>query len=524
MINEKFEIFSYYRCFRSKQTIKCPGKIMIENGKTKTIHQHNHEKETKITVVDKFRKILTKKAVEKPKKSLLDIYLEETLNFTEASILYPFDKAESTMRKARAKHNKEKGKTGIESTRTKEKTQSNQDQLHKHYLHEILHNGTSVMFIHQYSMKLLGKIDEIHVDCSITCKDENEQEFHLITVIAIVRDQDFPIAFGFVKLKNLETFSTFFIHIRERSQNTLLPNNILTNCDVNLHESFRIAFPDATIKILWFFYASSVLYFAKEQGMLTSMNKSLFHLSSLKMILSIPLIPANYITPALDAIKKWMFEKSVNSFNGLCEFVDASWLFGDGAEKLSIFNGLSHSINNYIQTFQRDLLRSCNDITSKDEILQAISKQAPKLSSKLNKSGITLKKSQRLQKTILETATHNWIKANIHLRRPIQFLQQVSHCIDDSLMNYVLNYDLHEKNETTLIIVPPSPSFSDCSSVASPAPPQISSLNEGPPPLIYYKSQPSTSSQSDLLMKNTNSLSEPPPLAPISFIRSNSNQ
>lgn len=231
-----------------------------------------------------FGKSSRRKLLKSQKKPLLDIYLEETLNFTEASILYPFDKAESTMRKARAKHNKERGKTGNEATKSKDKTSSNQDQLHKHYLHEILHDETSVMFIHQYSMKLLGKIDEIHVDCSITCKDENGQEFHLITVIAIVRDQDFPIAFGFVKLKTLETFSTFFIHIRERSQNTLLPNNILTNCDMNLHESFRIAFPDATVKILWFFYASSVLYFAKEQGMLTSMNKSLFHLSSLKMI------------------------------------------------------------------------------------------------------------------------------------------------------------------------------------------------------------------------------------------------
>lgn len=473
-----------------------------------------------MTIVDKFRKMLTKKAIEKPKKSLLDIYLEETVNFTEASILYPFDKAESTMRKARAKLAKERSKSTTDPAKTKTSASStSHDQLQKHYFLEVLQCGTTVMFIHQFSMKLLGKIEEIHVDCSINCKNDDDEDFHLVTVLAVVRDQDFPIAFGFIREKSLENFTNFFVHIRERSQNTLMPNNVLTNCDVNLHEGIKFAFPDATIKILWFFYASSVLYFAKEQGMLVNFNKNLFNSSSMKMILSIPLIPANYITPGLDSIKKWMYEKSViNCFNGLCEFINSSWLFADGAEKISIFNGLSHSINNYIQTFQRDLLVECKNISSKNEILAAISKQAPKLSIKLNKlkDGIKLKKSQKLQKTIIETATHNWIKANIHLRRPIQFLQQVSHCIDDGLINFVLNYDLHENNEAPpLNIVPPSPSFVE----------EISVTASEPPPLVFFNKIPSAAATSTEIAPEQQSSrnetnfdsNEPPPLVPISY-------
>lgn len=480
-----------------------------------------------MTIVDKFRKTLTKKAIEKPNKSLLDIYLEETMNFTEASILYPFDKAESTMRKARAKLAKEKSKsTKASDDFAKEKTASNSssnDQLQKHYFLEVLPCGTNVMFVHQFSMKLLGKIEEIHVDCSIACKSDEGEDFHLVTVLAIVRDQDFPIAFGFIREKSLENFTNFFVHIRERSQNTLMPNNVLTNCDVNLHDAIIFAFPDATIKILWFFYASSVLYFAKEQGMLV--NKNLFNVSSLKMILSIPLIPANYITPGLDSIKKWMYEKSViGCFNGLCEFINASWLFADGAEKISIFNGLSHSINNYIQTFQRDLLIECKNVSSKSDILAAISKQAPKLSIKLNKlkGGITLKKSQKLQKTIIETATHNWIKANIHLRRPIQFLQQVSHCIDDGLINFVLNYDLLENNMvSSLNIVPPSPSFIDeCSPSSS-----LTAVVCEPPPLVFFNKTPATKVTSTEVAPITTSIfttaSEPPPLIPIATSSAN---
>ena len=322
-----------------------------------------------------------------------------------------------------------------------------------------------------------------------------------MTVLAVVKNQGFPIAFGLVKTKTLEVFSSLFTYIRDKAPASLTPNNILTNCDQNLQEALSVVFPDATIKVMWFFYANSVLKFAKQLGFLKTMKQSLFHLSSLKMILAIPLIPANYMIPGLDSLKKWMSEKSVN-FNGLCEFIDATWLTCDGAEKISIFNNLSHSINNYVQVFNRDLLQTQDvSLLTKVQLLEAINKQASRTIAKLNKSKLTptLKKSQKLQKTVLETATHNWIKANIHLRRPIQFLQQVSHCIDDGLINFIINYDLDEKKRDCFNIQEPQV-FLDLVPIASP----IAILSE-PPPLIYYNS----------ITTDSILLSEPPPLVPI---------
>lgn len=475
---------------------------MMESGKVRNINEHSHEKETKVSIVDKFRKVLTKKAVEKPTKSLLEIYLEETLNFTEASILYPFQSAESTMRKARARHRPE-GVKPVEPEQQQKESQQHPEK--RFYFQEVLQaTDTTVIFMHQNSVKLLGKIEEIHVDCSISCMSNDVTELHLVTILAMVKNQDYPIAFGLVQQKSFEAFSSFFQYLREKAPSSILPNNILTSCDPNLQDALKMTFPDATIKVMWFFYASSVVKFAKDNGILEEMNKNLYYLSSFKMLLAIPLIPANYIVPGLDALKKWMSEKSVN-FDGLCEFIDRVWLVSDGAEKISIFNGLSHSINNYAQNFNRNLLQTRNvDGLTKEQLLEAIGKQAARAVSKLNKSKsvLVLKKSQKLQKTILETATHNWIKANIHLRRPIQFLQQVSHCIDEATISFLINYDLGDRKAESFTTSSPI-------TMISIQMPNVSAISE-PPPLIFYEKTPK------LLRRSIVTSTEPPPLVPTS--------
>jgi hypothetical protein len=87
-----------------------------------------------------------------------------------------------------------------------------------------------------------------------------------------------------------------FTHIREKAASTITPNNTLTVCDYNLKEALKLTFPDSIIKVMWFFYASSVL-----------INKNVFPLSSLKLILAIPLIPANCIYAHQKLLpEKWM--------------------------------------------------------------------------------------------------------------------------------------------------------------------------------------------------------------------------
>ena len=100
----------------------------MENSKVITQIPHDHDKEAKNNAVEKFRKVLTKKATEKPNKALVDIYLEETLNHSEASILYPFTQAESTMRKARGKVLEEKRKIEEEKNKSEKERRKNEER------------------------------------------------------------------------------------------------------------------------------------------------------------------------------------------------------------------------------------------------------------------------------------------------------------------------------------------------------------------------------------------------------------
>lgn len=81
--------------------------------------------------------------------------------------------------------------------------------------------------------------------------------------------------------------------------------------------------------------------------------------SSLRMLMVLPLLPAEYIAPGLEAIRKYAQEKKVFSeqMATLCLYVEQSWLRTEGVDKMSIF-GLPHSIYNHIQNFNKDLQNS----------------------------------------------------------------------------------------------------------------------------------------------------------------------
>lgn len=144
----------------------------MENDKILTTIDHDHGKETRSNIVEKFRKSLTKNAIEKPQKSLIEIFLEQTQNHSEASILYPFSQAESTMRKARGKSSKEKP----EKVKEVESLKNFQHLKYFHVYEEL--EEVTVVLMNQATMKVVGKFEEIHVDCRIRVEDS-----FLVTVL-----------------------------------------------------------------------------------------------------------------------------------------------------------------------------------------------------------------------------------------------------------------------------------------------------------------------------------------------------
>ncbi|KAL7011604.1 hypothetical protein ACKWTF_014347 [Chironomus riparius] len=843
---------SYYRCSRSKSQ-KCPGKIIMENFKVITSIPHDHEKEVRNNAVERFRRVLTKKAIEKPNKPLVDIYLEETVNHSEASILYPFTQAESTMRKARSKDldekrkiedekkkvdqksetekiyegnvsqieevgrkNEDKIQTTLTQIETKfikmdkletemqnseskyrrfehqsknfegslqnfdEKLQNIEKKLHniqekrdkiegkaqgraekspkphqvntsktnnhqKYFYIENISEDTKIILMNQGTLSSLGKIEEIHIDCgmSVDVKDEinaaesktaektdtnlpqnadqnmfnqcqelsnlsemsflqqnfaysnpiplesyeninlvygnfeqgensqmiqtieftacsssdnyfsdtyqpskdvnvtsgqyftsksdehqvmsidyetqkdpqqmnidfgaadlqiqdfnvdfggkstadfafgqsteeirKESEFvdqtqyyeeflvscsensdnssqnqfnvpqssisdcqssrsnlpsaavtghsmetrsriqhpellkrpsqkskkvtkptsepkhnlkfknnryQILTVVALIKGRDCPIAIGIIKSTDFEIIQQFLNFLKLKIP--LNPSTILTSQNEVIQQSIQDIWPESTMKVMYFYYAQSVL--ENLQKNFTEISKNIFEISSLKMILSMPLIPTNYVIPGWEALRKWMNEKNVD-LDGLCDDVYSKWL-ADNAERISIFNGLTHSINNHTQVFQSELINSFEAVPMKsDKLIDKISRQATKNFIKFTKTNeSSANKIQKLQKTV-KIATKSWISSPFHLRRPIQFLQQVSHCIDDGMINFVMNFD------------------GNC----------CEDKKMEPPPLIFFEKEGTCGvKKGDVGKKKENLLSsEPPPLVPI---------
>jgi len=308
--------------------------------------------------------------------------------------------------------------------------------------------------------------------------------YQILTIIALVKGKDCPIAIGILKSKKCETIQHFLNFLKLKI--SLNPSIILTSQDQTIQKCINDIWPESTIKIMYFYYAQSIL--KNLQKNYTEISKNIFEISSLKMVLSMPLIPTNYVIPGWEALRKWMNEKNVD-LNSLCDDVYNKWL-AENAERISIFNGLTHSINNHTQVFQSELINSFEAVPMKSEILvDKISRQATKNFIKFTKTNeSSANKTQKLQKTV-KIATKSWISSPFHLRRPIQFLQQVSHCIDDGMINFVMNFD-GDFCETKKL---------------------------EPPPLIFFEKEGTSGEKrgAGKKKKQVSLSSEPPPLVPI---------
>lgn len=160
--------------------------------------------------------------------------------------------------------------------------------------------------------------------------------------------------------------------------------------------------------------------------------------SGLKMLLVLPLLPADYMAPGLESLRRWMKEKNVYSkdFSNLCDYAEQKWLRGVGAEKMSIF-GLAHAVSDHVQFFNKNL-RTMLGISNPTiwHMLETLTNLATKTYVKITKRKKTItnktpKKTKLVIDTIIKNATEMWIRNPVHLRNPLQFLQLCSHCIQD---------------------------------------------------------------------------------------------
>lgn len=140
----------------------------------------------------------------------------------------------------------------------------------------------------------------------------------------------------------------------------LTPNAIMSDFDPETQLALAYTFPDASIKGYWFVYVDTILKYMRSIGMQWDKNRSNTS-SALRMLMVLPLLPAEYMVPGLHSIRKWAREKDVFSkaFEQLCLYIEHDWLRSVGADKMSIF-GLSQGVYNFVKHFNSDFRNTMN--------------------------------------------------------------------------------------------------------------------------------------------------------------------
>ncbi|XP_055637575.1 uncharacterized protein LOC129776151 isoform X2 [Toxorhynchites rutilus septentrionalis] len=518
--------------------------MVDEDGVIRHTTEHNHPPEADKIIVDRFRKVLTQRATTE-NTDLHMIYLEEATNrHADASLLYTFSQAESCMRKARRKQHPQEPATIQELRDVLENSElfkihcgNNRDVFYQNTI--CSEEATCIMLWHNRTLETLGKIDELYVDCSLELAGSNTTlKYHLLVGLTIHKQRCIPVFFSILYSKTYAAFVAIFSYTREQLGAIITPTIILSEPNECIHRALEIIMPETTIKVYWHHYTDAVLKQMRELGLSRETTRG-HACSGLRMLLVLPLLPANYITPGLDALKKWMKEKNIysQSFCQLCDYVEQSWLSAVGAKKLSMF-GNPQSVSNLAKQFLKDLtnqdgLQNGTIWKVVESLAQIATKQFVKLLQTQrqcvdNSPAKPLKKMHLVQETVINNAIQLWIKTSVHLRNPLQFLQLCSHCINDAMIMESLqvpaNYGATAKSRVPSNVSSTKIASVDNNICSSPITTssskkrqlEISAPMNGPPPLAFFPKMASKPIDTNHARALSCSQLEPPPLVPIS--------
>lgn len=315
----------------------------------------------------------------------------------------------------------------------------------------------ALVFSHRPTIARCNLNEEIQVD--VMCLP-NAKCF-LLTVHHLDKTaRTTPLVYVLLSGKSVDIFTSCFAYMREKLQ--ILPAVIISDSlqDCSVHSSLQLTWPEASIKANWFEYVESVS--AQLLNLSHEVSKVLTHKTILRMILVLPFLPADYMSPGLHSIRKWMSDRKVDinvgPLGAICRFVEATWLRGVGAGKLSMFR-VTTSVQDNMKEFHSQVNNYANGTVTVPSSVQkwplwqtvegltmiatrVNSQQAYK--ARISESS---KKSQLLSEAVIRNATEQWITQPIHLRSPLQFLQSASHFITKIFLSRVLRNGFEGEEE-----------------------------------------------------------------------------
>nr|XP_029716929.1 uncharacterized protein LOC109422658 [Aedes albopictus] len=532
----------YYRCARYK--VNCPGRCMVsDDGSTQTSTPHNHPPETDRVAVERFRKVLTRRAATEG-TDLHEIYLEEATRnggHADAALLYTFAQAVSCMRKARRKllpmepsGMDELGDILEGSDLFRIHCGNSRDAFYQRTVRA--EEEMALVLWHKRTLDAVGRIDTLFLDSSLVVCGSGSSKYHVLMGVIAWQEKCVPVIYSVMSVKTSAIFARIFSYIREQLQTITL---ILTEpCSV-IHNALAMHFPEATIKVYWFHYVTAVLdrHHGISMGAGTADG---FTNSALRMLLVLPLLPAEHMNRAFEVLKSWMDRKHILSANlrNLCDYIHSHWLTTVGSERLSLFDhtrGTTSTPNDFLQKFRDEndfqkqslwqLLETWTQLATKQYVI--LNKHIRKMKSS-SKSYRTKSKAHLVQEEAIRKAKELWKEMPENGKDPLQFLQACSHCISNDVLTKRPSKGSSETemckpsipSERTIVDQPGSQTDSqhltplDTVNTSQSQKSEITPSREvEPPPLVFFPKlrQVESSGITTGMFQNQ---TEPPPLVP----------
>ncbi|XP_008188478.1 uncharacterized protein LOC103310847 [Acyrthosiphon pisum] len=318
--NGKRNGIRYYKCSKASLYF-CDGSIKkLEDGLIRIVKEHyNHNGQNNVELVNAFRDVLKTRA-KNENQLLKNIYDEECQRHNVAAVLYPWKTAESITRHAR-RNSLPRTPTSLNELAAYFDNEPiprfacSTSSMFRGSVTDALGNS-SVIFACPLLIRAVqeNNIDEIHADATFKIVPRNLGT-QLLSIHCMIQNYSIPIIYVLMESKCRDSYDCDLAFVKNNLIPNLTPSTIITDYEPALRDALVSQFPGAQAHGCWFHHNQAVWKNMKSRGYLQYVNTNPFALDSLKMLFSLPLLPAREMERGFALIRAFATNHGVHMDN-----------------------------------------------------------------------------------------------------------------------------------------------------------------------------------------------------------------
>ncbi|KAL5246448.1 hypothetical protein ACI65C_013856 [Semiaphis heraclei] len=197
-----------------------------------------------------------------------------------------------------------------------------------------------------------NNIDEIHADATFKIVPRNLGT-QLLSIHCMIQNYSIPIIYVLMESKCRGSYDCVLAFVKNNLIPNLTPSTIITDYEPALRDALVSQFPGAQAHGCWFHHNQAVWKNMRSRGYLQHVNTNQSALETLKLLFSLPLLPAREMESGFALIKAFATNHGVHMAN-LFDYYNRYWLQRVGPDIVSV-HSLPRRTNNNLESFHNAL-------------------------------------------------------------------------------------------------------------------------------------------------------------------------